>query len=121
MKTNNFGAVKGHFYNVEKRFESVTGLRAKMESTAKSLDLDKSDLKKCMTKIKADTNYLWIVIGKRNYLVQDVTMGWNCEEKSKTFEVIRLADYIYNVTTWRVDGYRFREVSKEKFMERVGA
>lgn len=121
MKTNNFGAVKGHFYNVEKRFESVTGLRSKMESTAKSLDLDKSDLKKCMTKIKADTNYLWIVIGKRNYLVQDVTMGWNCEEKTKTFEVIRLADYIYNVTTWRVDGYRFREVSKEKFMERVGA
>jgi hypothetical protein len=48
-------------------------------------------------------------------------MGWDCEEKSKTFEVLKLADYIFNVTTWKVDGYRFREICKEKFMESVGA
>ena len=121
MKNNNFGAVKGHFYNVEKRFGTIEGLRSKMETMAKSLDLDKSDLKKCIGKIKADTNYLWVVIGKRNYILKDVTMGCESEEKSKTFEVAKLADYIYNVTTWKVDGYRFRELSKEKFLERVGA
>lgn len=116
MKNNNFGAVKGHFYNVEKRFKSIEGLRSEMEKKGLSIGIDKSEIKKCMGKLKQEHNYLWIITNQGAYVLDDLRLNHDPEVQSRFKALLGFARYVFNITTWKVDNYRMSELKLEKLL-----
>ena len=114
--TNNFGTTKGHFYNVEKRFKTIEGLRDAMERKADTMGVNKDDLKKCMKALKPEHNYLWVVTEKGAYVLDDLRLNRNEEVQGKFKALLGFAKWVYSITTWRIDNYRMEELSIDKLV-----
>lgn len=97
-------ATKGHFYNVEKRFNTMEALRSVIEDKGAKIGVNKDDLKKTLRGLKmreVGGNYFWIITeSNRAYLVkderQDYVKGYAFRENLK--KVFAIAKYVFQIT-----------------------
>lgn len=99
---------KGHFYNVERRFNTMESLRAVMESKGKKLGVDKDDLKKSLRNLKLTESgaYFWIITEKNHaYLVKDESQNYEVGKQWTDLfkKVLTISKYVFQITAMKSD------------------
>lgn len=116
-------ATKGHFYNVEKRFNSMESLRSVIEDKGKKIGVDKDDLKRTLRALKMHEvggSYLWIITeSNRAYLVKDERTDYikGYDFRDKLMKVFTVSKYVFQITAENADKI-IEEINFNKILER---